>query len=86
MGYKVEDWYSPEAKRQVEVMDALQGQADLRYRRHVLSAPDMASLTEWQKGYREAYYGITHTLGEMSAHLGMEERARRRAALGEKSE
>lgn len=46
----------------------------------------MADLTEWQRGYREAYYGITHTLGEMSAHLGMEERARHRAALREKNE
>lgn len=73
-GYRVEDWYSPEGKRQVEVMNAMQGQADLRYRRHVLSAPDMANLTEWQKGYREAYYGTTHTLGEMSAHLFEQER------------
>ncbi len=79
MSYRVEDYYSPEAKRQVEVMNAIQGQ--IRIRRSAAHDAFMADPNRegHAKGMLDALDSVTHTLGEMSFRLVMEERARQRA-------
>ena len=79
MTYKIRDFYSSEAVRQIETMNAIQGQADLRYNKYVPKEVRIPySLSEWQKGYQEAYYSLTHTLGEMAACLYMDEAKKNR--------
>jgi hypothetical protein len=77
--YKVRDFYSPEAVRQVETTNALQAQLEMKYKQLKASLeaqeglqPDIVALA--LDGYKRALDDLTHVAGTTLAHLYGEEK------------
>ncbi|UVG35265.1 hypothetical protein SEA_CECE_259 [Microbacterium phage Cece] len=67
--YQPRDFYSPEAVRQVETVNALQSQLEMKYaqRLTLAGAPEVLDLIN--KGYKMALDDLTHAAGTMLAEL-----------------